>query len=108
MLNVVVRDAAEAIGAEDVDIDKAFEGHRFCEKGVAEPDNERLDTWFFNLQYDHTEAVKSREARQVHSQDLISAASIHGFVDVTRVFHPTTNGHGGISDAVVKQLRNNQ
>ncbi|KAI0448152.1 SGNH hydrolase [Xylaria telfairii] len=30
-----------------VDYDKAFEGHRFCELNVTEPDYERTDTWFF-------------------------------------------------------------
>ncbi|KAK3692659.1 SGNH hydrolase-type esterase domain-containing protein [Podospora appendiculata] len=30
-----------------VDFDDAFEGHRFCEEGVSEPDYEREDTWFF-------------------------------------------------------------
>ncbi|KAH8668355.1 SGNH hydrolase-type esterase domain-containing protein [Xylariales sp. PMI_506] len=30
-----------------VDYDLAFDGHRFCEPGVAEPDYARNDTWFF-------------------------------------------------------------
>ncbi|KAI0123817.1 SGNH hydrolase-type esterase domain-containing protein [Xylariales sp. AK1849] len=30
-----------------VDYDRAFEGHRFCEPGVREPDYDRNDTWFF-------------------------------------------------------------
>lgn len=30
-----------------VDFDDAFEGHRFCEPNVTEPDYERVDTWFF-------------------------------------------------------------
>ncbi|KAJ3563407.1 hypothetical protein NPX13_g8210 [Xylaria arbuscula] len=30
-----------------VDYDAAFDGHRFCEPNVTEPDYERLDTWFF-------------------------------------------------------------
>ncbi|KAI0180856.1 SGNH hydrolase [Hypoxylon sp. FL1284] len=30
-----------------VDYDAAFDGHRFCEDGVAEPDYDRDDTWFF-------------------------------------------------------------
>lgn len=29
------------------DYDEAFEGHRFCEEGVEEPDYGRADTWFF-------------------------------------------------------------
>ncbi|KAK7934965.1 hypothetical protein PG985_000460 [Apiospora marii] len=30
-----------------VDYDAAFEGHRFCEPGAAEPDYARNETWFF-------------------------------------------------------------
>ncbi|TLS24451.1 hypothetical protein PpBr36_08773 [Pyricularia pennisetigena] len=30
-----------------VDYDEQFEGHRFCEPGVLEPDYQRDDTWFF-------------------------------------------------------------
>ncbi|KAK4459657.1 putative esterase family protein [Cladorrhinum samala] len=30
-----------------VDYDEAFEGHRFCEEGVEEPDYGRPETWFF-------------------------------------------------------------
>ncbi|KAK5629759.1 hypothetical protein RRF57_005474 [Xylaria bambusicola] len=30
-----------------VDYDADFDGHRFCEPNVTEPDYERLDTWFF-------------------------------------------------------------
>ncbi len=32
-----------------IDIDLAFENHRFCEPGVLEPNNKRPDTWFFLL-----------------------------------------------------------
>ncbi|KAI1106885.1 SGNH hydrolase [Jackrogersella minutella] len=30
-----------------IDYDKEFDGHRFCEEGVKEPDYDRRDTWFF-------------------------------------------------------------
>ncbi|KAI1772477.1 SGNH hydrolase [Hypoxylon cercidicola] len=30
-----------------IDYDEGFDGHRFCEEGVAEPDYGRADTWFF-------------------------------------------------------------
>jgi SAGA-associated factor 73 len=32
-----------------VDYDDAFEGHRFCEPGVKEPDYTRNETWFFHV-----------------------------------------------------------
>ncbi|KAF3074109.1 SAGA-associated factor 73 [Trichoderma lentiforme] len=44
-------DAINAAFAEPrilfVDYDDAFEGHRFCEPGVVEPDYARNETWFF-------------------------------------------------------------
>ncbi|KAL7814900.1 SGNH hydrolase [Trichoderma aethiopicum] len=44
-------DAINAAFAEPrvlfVDYDEAFEGHRFCEPGVIEPDYARNETWFF-------------------------------------------------------------
>ncbi|KAL6808607.1 SGNH hydrolase [Trichoderma camerunense] len=44
-------DAINAAFAEPrvlfVDYDDAFEGHRFCEPGVIEPDYARNETWFF-------------------------------------------------------------
>ncbi|KAI8966210.1 SGNH hydrolase [Daldinia sp. FL1419] len=30
-----------------IDYDRDFDGHRFCEEGVKEPDYDRVDTWFF-------------------------------------------------------------
>ncbi|KAI1094705.1 SGNH hydrolase [Rostrohypoxylon terebratum] len=30
-----------------IDYDQDFDGHRFCEEGVKEPDYDRKDTWFF-------------------------------------------------------------
>ena len=32
-----------------VDYDAAFEGHRFCEPNVTEPDYARNETWFFHV-----------------------------------------------------------
>lgn len=32
-----------------VDYDDAFDGHRFCEPGVSEPDYKRNETWFFHV-----------------------------------------------------------
>ncbi len=36
-------------GVEYVDYDADFAGHRFCEKGNIEPDNNNPDIWFFHL-----------------------------------------------------------
>lgn len=105
MLNHVIRSAAEAHGAEYVDIDEIFQGHRFCEEGVSEPNNSRSDTWFFNLEYDSATAGKSEDTLRAHSQEVISAGFGRWYVDVARVFHPTKEGHAGYRDAIVKHLQ---
>ncbi|KAK0710979.1 SGNH hydrolase-type esterase domain-containing protein [Lasiosphaeris hirsuta] len=53
-VNDKIRRAVEGVNAEFVrprvvfvDYDAAFEGHRFCEVGVEEPDYQRNETWFF-------------------------------------------------------------
>lgn len=40
-------DEKESIFFFFVDYDSAFDGHRFCEPNVTEPDPERAHTWFF-------------------------------------------------------------
>jgi hypothetical protein len=42
---------ARAHGAVYEDVDRVFEGHRFCEEGVVEPELGREGTWFFNVEY---------------------------------------------------------
>ncbi|KAJ4293023.1 hypothetical protein N0V88_005687 [Collariella sp. IMI 366227] len=56
-MNNVVKAAAETVSRDSlfgqvvfVSIDELFEGHRFCEQGVNEPDNKTPNTWFFLLQ----------------------------------------------------------
>jgi hypothetical protein len=56
-MNNVVQAAAEAVSKDStfgqvvfVSIDELFEGHRFCEPGITEPDNKNANTWFFLLQ----------------------------------------------------------
>jgi len=105
MLNHVIRSTSEAAGAEYVDIDEMFEGHRFCEDGVSEPDNSRLDTWFFNLGCDDSHAGESEASHHPSSQEILLARSGKWYANVAKVFHPTTHGHGGIRDAIVKHLQ---
>ena len=53
-VNEKIKDSIETINADFsnprvmfVDYDAAFEGHRFCEPNVTEPDYDRNETWFF-------------------------------------------------------------
>ncbi|CAF9936141.1 MAG: hypothetical protein ALECFALPRED_006712 [Alectoria fallacina] len=45
--NSVNNDYANTQRVVFVDPNPAYTGHRWCEEGVYEPDNERLDTWLF-------------------------------------------------------------
>ncbi|KAK4227904.1 SGNH hydrolase-type esterase domain-containing protein [Podospora fimiseda] len=48
--NSILKKVVEDVGRKKVifvDYNSVFEGHRFCEAGVKEPDYERVDTWFF-------------------------------------------------------------
>ena len=105
MLNHVIRSAAEASGAEYVDFDEIFKGHRFCEDGVSEPNNSRSDTWFFNLHYDRDSVRKAETTPYAHVQEVIVPGFGKWYVDVAKVFHPTKEGHGGIRDAIIKHLK---
>jgi GDSL-like Lipase/Acylhydrolase family len=105
LLNHVIRDTAEAAGAEYVNIDEMFAGHRFCEDGVSEPDTSRSDTWFFNLGDDDSPASESKTERYPSSQEILLARSGNWYDNVAKVFHPTSNGHRGIRDAIVKHLQ---
>ena len=53
-LNAAIQQAVRQNAIHNVkyiDIDGMLTGHRFCEAGVQEPDQERADTWFFHYPY---------------------------------------------------------
>jgi len=57
MLNDVAEGMARAHGAEYEDVNRVFEGHRFCEEELElepepEPEPGMEGTWFFNVEYD--------------------------------------------------------
>jgi len=128
MLNDVIRASADLHGAKYVDIDGLYEGHRFCEEGVQEPDLGRDDTWFFNLPA--AEFQTEAQGGSLHSAAEISGNSeslqqqfkVNQLQPVTsngregggtlsfpdletaRTFHPTTFGHVAIADIIVKEI----
>lgn len=113
LLNEVIRATAEVHGAVYVDIDLAFEGHRFCEDGVEEPDVRRSDTWFFNIP-SSTEGQTLEEmlllAQGDHPQEFDpDTRRMPEFPNIRkwRVFHPTSLGHRGISEVVVREVLRN-
>jgi hypothetical protein len=102
-LNDVIEAAAKAHGAEYVDIDGAFEGHRFCEDGVPEPAPDRKDTWFFGKRY----AKGSRAGKGDEHQDMTQRMfpnPFKDFFDFARTFHPTSLGHTAIKDEIIKHI----
>ena len=68
--NKVERDAVTF-----VDYNKAFDGHRFCEVGMTEPDNDPTRSWFYNV--DTKDELSKVDDRQ----------------RLERALHPTASGH---------------
>ncbi|KAI0435185.1 SGNH hydrolase [Xylaria sp. FL1042] len=53
-----------------VDYDAAFDGHRFCERNVTEPDYERTDTWFFLVGGPDNARNGTKPQRIAHAESL--------------------------------------
>ncbi|KAK4943536.1 hypothetical protein LTR10_016830 [Elasticomyces elasticus] len=108
ILNDVIRATAEAYGAVYLDIDTVFEGHRFCEEGVQEPDIERSETWFFNIPAPETVQTLTEQRLQLQTLESsqVEAGRIKHYADakVFRIFHPTSLGHKRISEALVEKV----
>ncbi len=111
MLNDVIRATAEVHGAVYVDIDAAFEGHRFCEEEVQEPDLRRHETWFFNLPSAETSMHVSEQMLRVQNQNLQAHGGINRLpngdfpnIETWRVFHPTSLGHKGIAMVIMDEV----
>ena len=103
-LNDVIEAAARVHGAEYVDIDGAFEGHRFCEDGVLEPAPERRDTWFFSMTYDRSSGASPPD----DMLQQLFPTPFKGFFDFARTFHPTSPGHAAIKDEILKHILHNK
>jgi hypothetical protein len=102
-LNDVINAAAQAHGAEYVDIDGIFEGHRFCEDGVPEPAPDRRDTWFFSATY----ASDNGESNGGYPPDIMQQVlpnPFRDFFDFARTFHPTSLGHTAIKNEILRRI----
>jgi lysophospholipase L1-like esterase len=102
-LNDVIRAATETHGATYVDIDSIFEGHRFCEDGVEEPDVTRSDTWFFNTK-NVPGALLLGSDPEAHFTQQGLFDPIVDFMNFTRTFHPTSLGHKAIKNAILRNI----
>jgi SAGA-associated factor 73 len=107
MLNTVIKATALLHRATYVDIDHAFEGHRFCEPGVIEPDLEREDTWFFNIPPGDLGMLAHGAQQPFLGQTSMpdpEGAPEWPQMRTWRVFHPQPAGHTGISQVVVQEI----
>ena len=108
ILNDVIRATVEAYGAVYLDVDAVFEGHRFCEEGVQEPDIERSETWFFNIPAPETLQALTEERVQLQTlkSSQVEAGGIKHYADakVFRIFHTTSLGHKRISETLVEKV----
>ncbi|KAK5072270.1 hypothetical protein LTR70_010648 [Exophiala xenobiotica] len=106
MLNDVIGASAAAHGAVYVDIDKTFEGHRFCEPGVTEPRADNNDTWFFRQSSEKNVVVTEDIQHGVPDQGRLSVTNpFRRFADLTRAFHPTVNGHAAITGTIIEVVK---
>ncbi|KAI9854522.1 MAG: hypothetical protein M1813_000985 [Trichoglossum hirsutum] len=133
-VNAKIKNAVQNVNQSDnrvifVDPDPAFEGHRFCENGVTEPEpagSPRPNTWFFQLNTPVGSAAPSTiEATGdalIYQKALIQGSGGSGQVNpiysglgitvagstvplsVAKIFHPTTAGHTAIMNAVAAQI----
>lgn len=92
-LNVRLLDIVEEFNQEAgrtlvtfVDYNKDFDGHRFCEVGVIEPDNDPTRSWFYNI--DTHDEVSQVEDRQ----------------KLERALHPTASGHQMIAKKILSAI----
>lgn len=81
-VNDKIRKSVEAVNegfAEDkvffVDYDAAFEGHRFCEPNITEPDYGRNETWFFLVGGNDNAKDTNPEQPRYSEGDVLSANS---------------------------------
>ncbi len=102
MINDVIQAAAEAHEATYVDVDRFFEGHRFCEEGVVEP-SDRNETWFFNIAFSDGKSGFDRGPNS-NPQNILPEP-VKDFFDLTKTFHPTSLGHQAIAKAIVSLVR---
>ncbi|KAL8648496.1 MAG: hypothetical protein Q9210_004953 [Variospora velana] len=128
-LNKLLKDAATSFADDQnvhyVDIDTAYEGHRFCDRDEPAPDDP--ETWFFNWYTKEDPKIASlfqnmvffKAAQEggdtgVHTDaDYINSlydagdgdpAAVSLLSDTVRVFHPSTKGHQGIRDVFKKAI----
>lgn len=102
MLNTVIKSTAKAHGMIYVDIDKLFEGHRFCEKGVQEPHLDQDRTWFFRQASKHYTYAEPPVENLINSRQVtIQNYGLRGSSDLTRTFHPTHLAHRAIAEEIL-------
>jgi hypothetical protein len=104
-----------------VDYDAQYEGHRFCEEGVVEPDPANPNTWFFQKDtplegssdtptdypedpnfYD--EVSQWVNQTQAEHPDWTAASPVAGPrlpLSIEKIFHPTKPGHLAIEQQIL-------
>ncbi|CEJ81358.1 hypothetical protein VHEMI01489 [[Torrubiella] hemipterigena] len=89
-----------------IDYDDKFEGHRFCEPSVVEPDYTRNETWFFLVGgQDNGEAISDptkvpMETPPDNEEIKIQNSMWYVPTYYGKTFHPRTEGHKAIQQAI--------
>lgn len=100
LLNDVILGIAEAHGVTYIDMDKVFEGHRFCEEGVIEPAPDA--SWFFSDAGRATSKFAERHGAEIDQKVLHNP--FKEFLNFTATFHPTEEGHIAIAQEIERVL----
>jgi len=89
-----------------LDISPGFDGHRFCEPGQDNYDNENSnqegETWIWNFHWFWPNGVDNGTAP---ADEIDPASSDFSRGEIARIFHPTRQGHGAIKEIVKIAVR---
>lgn len=105
VLNSIIEGVTSASGAEYVDIDRAYLGHRFCEEGTSGSKIPDKKSWFYNIDSTNTSPNEAFSITGQQQPEVLLSTSdpLKDFEKFTRVFHPTPEGHEAIADAIFRQ-----
>jgi len=107
-----------------IDYDVQYEGHRFCEEGVIEPDAANPNTWFFQINTPlegssgtatdypedpsfYEEIAQWVNQTQTERPDWTVTSLVSGPrlpLSIEKIFHPTKPGHVAIKEQILSVI----
>lgn len=84
-------------GVKFIDIDVALEGHRFCEEGIKEPDQDNDKLWLWHYPYNKPEEEKYNEVLKAANDKVFGDLSI---ADLSKKYPNTRAVNDAFYDAI--------